>query len=286
MKHANKYNNMKIYKKLFLFIVFGAILIPNINAQFTRQLSFGLKGGINFTFPNTGTEYSVFESSQIGPDQPDPFLKEYEPFTQNMASQFAFISSYAFSDKLSISFQPALFHYNFKYMSQYSWTGSQDYRLQFDFKQNLQYIELPLLLKFDLSDKKLQPYLQLGVHYSLLNKSTKYTTRTEENIYGEFIHDPLSAGTDSSYITSNIGAIGGLGLSYKFKRSKLGIETNFRYGFHNITRKDYRYRDNEITGQFYDAPDDMKLMNLSVNIVYTVSLRCLKSDPLPSYENL
>ncbi len=248
-----------------------------------QNLTIGLKSGVNFTIVNPTVRYSVFENSESSGSP--IFEKEYEPFIKNLGFQYAFLTYYSLNENFEITFQPGFYNYNYKYMNEYSWTGSQAYSVIYDFKHNIRYIDLPLGLKYNLKKKKLNPYLHAGLYYGLRENSTKYITKTENSTLGEYEFEREALGADSTIITSNIGVFAGLGLEYKFKRSKIGIELNYRYGFNTVTRKDYRYKQNTMIGKYYDVPDDIKLMNASIGILYTVSLKCIKKYPLPIYRN-
>ncbi len=273
---------MKFKKQTLLIIFIGILISSNVKSQkFARKLSIGVKAGVNFTIAKSIESYSVFSNSTSG----IAYMKDYEPINKNLGTQFGFIVHYSLTDKLYLSFQASLFNYNFEYFNEYEWSGTQNYRLHLYFRQNLEYIELPLYVKWEIGKRKIQPYIQGGFYYSLLLKSTKYVERTESSIFGDFEYETESLGSDNSYITSNIGTVAGIGVSYSFKRSKIGLEANFRYGFHNLTRKENRAQNNTLTGKSYDIPDDIKLMNLSINIVYSIALKCIEKDPLPRFEN-
>ena len=268
-------NKISLITIILLFIAIGA------EAQFLTKVSIGLKSGINFTIPNASTQFSVFENVNAGENA---FDKNYNPFYQNLGTQYAFLFYYAISKKSYISFQPSIYNYSFKYENIYNWTGNDNtLNLTNNFKHNLQYLDLPLLFKYEFTDKKFQPYAQGGLYYGLLLNSTSYITKTETGDFGTFEYEKEALGSNKNFITSNIGILAGLAITYHFKRSKFGIETNFRYGFHNITDTQNRYSNSQITGKYYDIQDDLKLMNLSLSLVYSVSLQCLKKTIPPSH---
>lgn len=272
---------MKAFKTILFALSLLGTGIP-LKSQFISKLSFGMKGGVNFSIPQVKQAYNAFASIE-----PDSYNAEQKKITKNVGSQYAFIAAYNFSDRFSLHFQPAWSNYNIKYTNSYTWEGeNQNYGSENNFTQKLQYIELPLRLQYQFRKKNWKPYGYIGTAYGLRETATKYISRTEETAYGTFEHNTTALGNDSTYISSKVSAYAGLGLAYQFKRSSLGIETGFTYGFNNITRRDYRYNSTELSGDFYDIPDDIKLHLWSINIVYQVSLRCAKPVPLPSYENL
>ena len=255
-----------------------AVLLLSIsisNAQFLTKISVGVKGGVNFTIPSVITSFSTFENLDTE--------KTYGEFYNNFGSQFAFIVNYSLSEKMSLDFCPGIFTNSYKYENMYTWSGSDNLTTTYNFEHSLQYIDLPLSLKFDFRTKKLQPYIKLGFYYGLLLNSTSYITRNETGDFGTFDYEKEQLGNNNYYINSKIGASGGLGLSYRFVRSKIGLETGFRYGFNNITDSKNRYSNSQITGKYYDIPDDLKFMNLSVSLTYSISLKCVKQTIPPRH---
>ncbi len=271
-----KIRYFKITATLFLFFI--AI---STNAQFLTKVSIGIKAGTNFTIVNPVNKFSVIEGFL---SETNSYDKEYRKSYNNYGSQFAFLFFYSLSDNMYLSFQPSVFNNRFKYKNVYNWTGSQyNLELTYDFEQSLQYLELPLLFKYEFGSSKLQPYIQLGGYYSLLLNSTKYISKKETGDFGTFESSIENIGSNENYIKSHIGLMAGLGITYKFKRTKIGLESNFRYGFNNITNTKNRYNNNQITGKSYDAPDDIKLMDFSISLVYIVSLKCIKKTIPPKH---
>ncbi len=274
---------MKLLRYITFIFLLTTIISLTGNAQYMRNLTVGIKSGANFTIVNPTLRYSVFENSESA--NSDIFEKEYELFYENFAMNYAFILDYSISDNLELTFHPGFFNYNYKYNNEYDWTGSQEYSVIYDFKHSIRYVDLPLGLKYNLKGDKFKPFIHAGIYYGLRENSTKYITRTENSSLGEFEFEKETFGADSSIIMSNVGVFAGLGIAYSFKHSKIGIEANFRHGLNTITRKDYRYNNNTLTGKYYDIPDDMKLVNISIGIFYSVSLKCIVKYPLPQYRN-
>ncbi len=271
------------YKKTF-FIIILFFTTQLVNAQFLTKISIGLKAGTNFTIVNPINKYSVFDDIILGSNS---FEKEYKQLFSNYGSQFSFLVYYTLSDKFYLSFQPAINNHIFKYENQYNWQNSSSSQiLNYAFEQNLQYVDLPLIVKYEFSKRKLQPFAQIGTYYGVLLNSTKNINKTITNDFGSFEYNKEALGSNTNYLRSNIGLIGGFGLTYKFSRSKLGLETNFRYGLHIITDKHNRFLNSQITGKYYDVPDDIKMMNATVSLVYIVSLKCLKQTVPPSHREL
>lgn len=278
---------MRLLKFLILFLILQTAilsLIPSaMNAQHMRNMTLGIGTDAGFTIIHPIERYSVFVSNEASDSE--IFDKNYEPFFKNFGMQYSFIIYYALSDKLELSFQPGLLNYNYKYYNTYDFTGSQSYSLRYDIKHNIRFVDLPLGLKYNFKGDKFTPYIHAGIYYGLRENSTKYITKTETGTFGEFEFEKESLGADSTVIVSNIGSFAGFGLSYNFKYSKIALEANFRYGFHNITDKNFRNNNNTLTGKYYDVPDDMRIMNISIGIRYTVSLKCVKKYPLPQYRD-
>ncbi len=274
---------MSLLKQITLIFLFSALISFAANSQIMRNFTIGIKSGTNFTIVNTSVKHSIFENSESA--NSSIFEKEYGSFIKNVGSQYAFLVYYTFNNNIEFTFQPGLFNYNYKYKNEYNWTGTQDYSVIYNFKHNIRYIDLPLGIKYNLNWKKYNPYFHAGFYYGLKENSTKYITKTESSSLGEYKFEKEALGADKTVITSNIGIFAGGGVEYKFEHSKIGIEVNFRYGFNTVTKKDFRYKSNTMAGKYYDVPDDVRLLNISIGILYAISLKCVKKYPLPQYRN-
>ncbi len=124
--------------------------------------------------------------------------------------------------------------------------------------------------------KPLQPYIELGAYYSLLQQSNKeiatFETESALNINElELLQEIVP--TQNNFLLSNTGIVGSLGLAYRFNRSEIAIETSFRYTVHNISNTNNRYDNYRTLGKYYDVNDDLNLINLSFSLVYLVSIK-------------
>ncbi len=270
---------MKNKIKLVLFILLVSTI--GANAQFITKISIGIKGGANFHVPNQINRNSVFEAANT---ESNLFDKEYEPFYNNVNHQFVFVGYYKLTEKSYISFQPGISCNSINYSNTYQWQGeSNTFDSEYVFKHNLQFINLPVLYKYEFLNRRLQPYIQLGVYYDFLANSTSNITKTETTEFGALEYNKESLGANDFYIQSSVGSIGGIGVTYRFKRSKLGIESNFKYGFFNIADTQNRFNNSQITGKYYDTPDDFRIMNASISAIYTVSMECISKTTPPNH---
>jgi hypothetical protein len=274
---------MNYLKRILWIALFTCMFSYLGNAQAMRNVTLGLKTGAGFTLAVPSERFSLFENFEsVGTDIYD---KNYEAVFKNIGLKYTLMISYDLSENFQLTFEPGFMNYNYKYYNEYDWTGSQEYSVRYDFKHSIRYIDLPLGVKYLFSGEKITPFIHVGVFYGLRENSTKYVATTETGSFGEFEFEKEALGTDSAVIMSMPGAFGGLGLTYNFKHSKIGVEAGFRYGFNTVTNKSYRYESNTLSGKYYDIPDDIRLMNMSISVFYSVSLKCVKKYPLPQYRD-
>ncbi|MEJ0032052.1 MAG: outer membrane beta-barrel protein [Bacteroidota bacterium] len=65
--------------------------------------------------------------------------------------------------------------------------------MKFDQEQQLDYADLPLLVKYEFTQNKLRPYVQIGAYYSVLINATKSVTVSgTDNASGARIHSRMN----------------------------------------------------------------------------------------------
>ncbi len=277
----SKNKQMKLVYLLSLFLFF---LLPNqtAHAQFASKLTIGIKGGINYTLATPTKRFDVLTSTN------SDYKKDYLLFDKNMASQYAFLWFYSFNKSLSIGSQVQISTYRYLFENTYNWSDVSNYSVTYTFDQRHQYLQFPLLFKYTILHKRIRPYIQIGGFYGLRYSSfvTAETIETETGF--ETTSEPTSKlfSNNEQFLYSNVGATSGIGIVYTFKRSRIGIESNFFYGLKNIADKQNRMNDQQLSGEFYSITDNLLLMHGSISLVYSVSLKCLRRYIPPRYRRL
>ncbi len=253
----------------------------------TSQWWLAVKGGTNFTAVMPTDDYSVF--SYVSQPSGNDNQKQYKNFTKP-GLQFGFIISFEFYRSLSANFAPSYMYMGYEYDNNYRWysqeNASKNVSLNYNFETKLQYIDLPVYFKYELLKGKLKPYIQVGGFYDYLVDAIQNTkisnidqasgAESEVNITG------LSAGLNDHFIQSNLGIIGGAGLTYNLGNARFGLEVNYRYGLNNIVNVQNRFDDSQqVTGAF-DVQDDLSLRNLEISLVCFIPLKFITSkDYIP-----
>lgn len=246
------------------------------------QLQLGLKTGINFTKVQSLLPFSALENTSEDPEFNHKKYKKGRP-----GSQLGFTAAFGLNNTFTFSISPVYINYNFEYEDAHSWEDLEvtenNTKLDFTHKHNLQYIEVPLTVKYHFLPGKIKPYLEAGAYFGVLQQATKNirTTRidnaTSENEIK--VSDEQTIGAKSLFIRSHAGAIAGAGIRYDVGRvsslmegsTNLGVVTIFlsgvyKYGFNNITDVKNRYADNRSFFATYDVMDDLKIRNIEVSL--------------------
>lgn len=274
---------MRIIKIAFASLFLFSAL--NTNAQFLSKLSFGFKGGINFSFPLAKENFSVFTDAASPAGQ----VKEYENLFKNMASHYHFLMYYRMGDLSYIGILPGWYNYNYKYQTKYDWTGAESFTTRFEYKQHNAYLDIPFVFKQKIKRGSFQPYIQLGAYYSLLVDSKKSINTFEtESAFNtsEYELPEETVPTDINFLKSHAGVIGGIGFGYQIKRITIALESDFRYNFHNIADTHNRIKNYRTLGKYYDINDDLNLMNWSISLAFIVDLKCVPEKIPARYDNL
>lgn len=240
----------------------------------------GFRMGGNLTQASPQDRFSVF-SSTISTD-PTIFDKSYEDFNKLGAQAGAEFTFY--HQGFSISLQPNYRRQRFTYNNDYLWTDplNEMNTLMLDYSQDhqLDFIEFPLFIKYDLTRTKLRPYVQVGFYYAILiNANKDVSIRGLDMASGgvdEFTVEEFSLGVDNLFIRSSIGLIGGVGVSYPVGNIRLAFDVNYRHGLNNIADVQNRFTENRLVG-IGDVLDNIQLRNIDFSFGVLFPMRYLVS---------
>lgn len=240
-----------------------------------KKSYFGLSAGFNFSFPKVTDHYTVLSS--VGSASAENFEKNYDKFGKNSGAQFGARYSYSFTNSISFIAGFGYESLGFKYFTQYAWAdtiNNQSFEREMHHLQKISYFNFPLLLRWDMSNGQLMPYVQGGIFMNFRHQAKKEILY-DNTIDGEETENQISSSGIvplSDHIRKfNMGLMGGIGISYYTKRITYGVESNFSYGFLKVVNDKNRYAD--YTGfalNYLDVLDQLKLSNWNVN--FTVSI--------------
>ncbi|MFN6944589.1 MAG: outer membrane beta-barrel protein [Cytophagaceae bacterium] len=249
-----------------------------------KQFWIGIRGGMNLTAANPTERHSVFSSMNGNNEQ---YNKEYKQFHQPGA---LIGLDFTFNYKaFSISFQPNYRRQRFMYTNSYTWSDpEEDQFLELQYKQEhqLDYLELPLFVKYDILQNAIRPFVQAGFYYATLNTANKsvYISGTDNASGGTpFENQPIIIGAGDLFINSSLGFAGGVGVSWDLGNVRLVFDATYRHGTNNITNRANRFTNNQLAGSG-DALDDMKLRNITFALGIALPTRFLSTSAYKSTE--
>jgi hypothetical protein len=238
----------------------------------------GLHGGINVSKALPLKKYSIVEPLSGG------FVdeKDYEGF-KRIGVQAGARLDFNFHTNFSASFQPTYTNMNFGYIVNYRWAGQANNTLdlRYNHRLTLNYLEMPLMVCFDLLRQQFRPYVQGGIGYGLLLKADKYIEIESRDAASGAINpiqnDSPIIGAKNLFISSQFMWYAGGGVSYDAGNVRLGVELNYKQGLNNITNRQNRYADQRMIGML-DALDDMTLQNITMEFYCVFPMKFLQTS--------
>ncbi len=249
------------------------------NVFLEKQFWLGFKGGINLSQADPVKRYSVMSATNY----PSSNLnKTYNSF-QDVGSQATVEITFQFRN-LSVSTQPTYSHNVFTYSNQFEWINTQDpsqsLTQKYSQSQSLDYVTLPLIVKYDLVGNSLRGYVHGGIYYSLLTNALKTVTVSGVDLASGSANtlssQPLIVGTKDLF-TNYWGLMGGIGGNYQMGNVKLVLDATYMHGMSNITNVKNRYSNDQLAG-IGDAQDDMKLNTIVISAGVVFPMRFLSSN--------
>ena len=244
-----------------------------------KQWWLGFKAGVNLSNPVPTKRYSVVTPTNYSTTSTQ---KEYDHFNKP-AMQATLEVTFNFK-AFAVSVQPTYRSSVFTYNHQMAWQSSENsndrIELKFDQEQQVDYADLPLLMKYEIFGYKLRPYIQLGVFYSILINATK-TVSVSGTDYASggansFQNEPLIVGARDLF-TNTWGLLGGAGVNYNLGNVRLVLDVSYRQGMSNIVNVDNRFSNDRLNG-IGEAQDDLMLHNLVFSAGCLFPLRFLSKN--------
>ncbi len=249
------------------------------NPFLEKQFWVGFKAGTNLSQADVIKRYSVISATNYAAST---LNKSYTNF-QNLGSQATLEITFQFRN-LSISTQPTYAHSVFTYSNQFQWHNSQSpsetLTQKYSQNQSLDYVNLPLLVKYDVVGNRLKGYVHGGIFYSFLVNATKTVTVSGVDLASGGTNNrssqPLIVGTKDLF-TNYWGLMGGIGANYQMGNVKLVLDVTYKQGMSNITNVKNRFSNDQLAG-IGDAQDDIKLKNIVISAGVLFPMRFLSSS--------
>ncbi|MBN1790950.1 MAG: PorT family protein [Bacteroidales bacterium] len=251
------------------------ILLLRSGAMGNVNLKVGFRGGINFSLPFVMGRNDVLQVE----DPADVFEKDYLPFFANAGYHYAFVFQTYLNESLSLSVEPAMTTYNYKYRLSTSWTNGTDPEdfIEYETKHrsSISYIELPVVLRYEFGGNKIRPFVSLGLTYGYrISASAKMeysVTRHTGVLSIPYENYTLRSNSAKSYIHSRFGIAPGIGFFYPLGPVKLFLSADFSFPLNNIVDESQRYANSTATTGMYNVQDDIRLgaLNLTLGFIFS-----------------
>jgi hypothetical protein len=244
-----------------------------------KQWWLGFKAGVNLSQAVVTKTYSV-----VSPTNYDVSTIEKKYSNFKMLGAQAGIEITFFYKGVSISLQPTYRNVKLEYTNHYAWIDSENpnnyLELNYQQEMSMDYVDFPLLVKYNVLNRKLKPYVQAGAYVSTLVNATKSLTVSgiDRASGGEntFENEEISVGAKDLFASSHWGLLGGIGLNYNLGNVRINLDVQYKYGLSNISSTKDRNSNNQLSGTG-DSLDDMTLNNLSFSLGALFPLRFLTS---------
>lgn len=239
----------------------------------------GFKGGVNLSEAEPGDRFSAFSPINYSDEDNQKTYSSFEGLAGQAGIEITF-----YHKGFSFSLQPNYRRQRFSYFNNLLWEDANNagsrLELRYDQDHQLDYIEIPLFIKYDFTKTKLRPFIQVGAYYATLvsaNKSLQISGADfASGAVGPFQNEEVIVGAEDLFIDSSVGVAGGVGLSYDVLNVRVIFDATYRYGLNNVTDVANRFSENQLSG-IGDALDDIELRNVSLNLGILFPLRFLAS---------
>lgn len=275
---------MRLLLTVALFFIFS-----NVSAQsgFGRgnpflktQWYLGFFGGGNIAGTTTKTSFSGYSPINYNNSEVEKTYNNYS----NFRGQYGLVFMY-YTQGFTIGLKPGMQIYGLEHSTSNTWVDSSnpDNTLVVDYKHNTQlnYLEFPLTVQYDLLQERLRPYIGLGGYYGLLLNATRTIERSgtdsASGSTGSFVNQGKTIGVKDLYITSSVGVMGFIGASYDPGNIRITLDIGYKFGLTNITNTENRYLNNEMSA-IGEVQDDQTLQSLYLTMAFVFPLKFISKD--------
>lgn len=252
----------------------GKSLVTGNGSLNNINLIIGIRGGINFAQPIVLEHFDVIQ----GNDPTVVYSKDYSPLYVNLGYHYAFVFMVYLKQTLSLSFEPAMASYRYKYRSSADWTNGGDptdyITFTADHSNTINYLEFPLTIRQEIGSKDFKPFISFGLTYGYrltAAKKMEYSINQNQGTASIPIESSTVISNNSdSYIHSRFAVAAGFGFLYSVGPANLMLSADFSFGLNNIVDESQRYSNPSITSGMYDVQDNIRLsaVNITLGILF------------------
>jgi hypothetical protein len=131
------------------------------------------------------------------------------------------------------------------------------------YKEDLNYIDIPIAAKYYFLKGSFQPFVQAGVNFSFLNSALGELSRDD-------INDIIDRTPQRN--TFYVGYFGGVGLAYMFKEFSVQAGFNYLWVPENLNKEGTRYDNLDAVFKYYYLDNDFTMNNMVLNLGFTYTL--------------
>lgn len=242
-----------------------------------KQWWLGFKGGINFSGVVVDKSYAVTAPTNYEPTQTKKQYDNYSTVGSHATVEITF-----YFKGFNFSLQPTYRHSSFVYSTKSSWDedGVPMLELNYNQEQQLDYAEIPLLVKYDITNTKLRPYVQVGAYYAILLNANKAIEISGVDYASgganTFTEPDIIVGAEDLFAKYHWGLMAGAGVNYHVGNIRLNLDLTYRKGMSLVNSTENRYGNDRLVGAG-DVMDDLKMNNFSISLGCLFPLRFLTS---------
>lgn len=205
-------------------------------------------GGINFSQAKASKTYSIVANNNSD---------ELDNYYSITGFQIALGVEYRLFNSLWI--QPCFMYRNSGYAIDIPNVQGRTIK----YKENINYLDIPISAKYYLSKNNLHPFVQAGVNFSFINSSLGELSRDE-------ISDIYNRKPQRNEF--HIGYFGGVGLAYEFKGWSIQAGFNYMLDPLNLNKEGTRYDNSDAVFKYYYLDNDFTINNVNVYLGLTYAL--------------
>lgn len=250
----------------------------NANSEFLdKQWWLGFKAGVNFSKVAVDQTYGVYAPTNYETSKTDKTYDDWAGVGAHATVEVTFTYR-----RFSASLQPTYRSSKFAYSNHYEWDTEGEPQLILDYtqEQKVDWAEFPLLFRYDITESKLRPYVQVGAYYAFLinaNKSVEtsgidYASGSEN----KFTEPDIIVGASDLFAKNHWGLVFGGGVNYHVGNIRLNLDIMYRKGMSLVNSTENRYGNPRLSGTG-DVMDDIKLNNIAISLGCLFPMRFLSS---------
>jgi hypothetical protein len=239
--------------------------IDLFNSYRTKPIyALGFKVGMNATKPNSFVPYGVYNTGE-----------NTGSYKGLLNFQFGFNADVYLNKKFTLGADLLLSFKKYQYKNtllEYTELVSKETQL---------WLELPVVLKYTMGQKKLRYYLQGGAAVSALLNSTANITRKDVSTQSNQAIGP-DVNTHNLRNMFNYSLVAGGGVRYKAGYGYVVIDVKYMYGLNNISNTNNKYSNSDLVYKYGYIDNNFTLNSLMFSVGYYKSF--YKPKKLPTHE--